>query len=530
MALLHTWAGVILGSVLFAIFWMGSLSVFDREFDRWMQPGIRLGAAMKSASLDEVVKPALKNVAAGSPQLLVRLPTERMAHIQLSYRDAKGQFASRAMNPMTGRLIEEQGSLSGTGFFFPFHFRLYLNWMSIGYWLVGLASMAMLVLLVSGVIIHRKIFSDFFLFRPKKQLQRAALDLHNLTGVLGLPFHFLITLSGLIIFLQVYFPFSHVGAFGFGVEARSAFQTEVAGRFARPRNGNPGGLASLDTMVAEAERVWPGGKVSLVRIWHPGDAAGYVEVRRSYANDVTMNLDQLYFDAQTGDVLHRFEASPIVGIQRFISGMHFIQFDHWGLRWLYFFAGLSGCVMIVTGFLFWLESRRASHARKGLPGVRTVEALTVCSVTGILVATLAYLVANRLLPVGVTLAGQDRAELEVWVFYLVWLSTLVHATWRRADPISKPARRAWLEQCSAIAALALLAVALNAITTGDHLFRTLRRGDWQVAGVDLTLLVSAAIFAWAARRISRSSRETGSAGRSYRERRAAGAMQEASRV
>ena len=30
MAWLHTWAGVVVGSLLCAIFWMGSLSVFDR--------------------------------------------------------------------------------------------------------------------------------------------------------------------------------------------------------------------------------------------------------------------------------------------------------------------------------------------------------------------------------------------------------------------------------------------------------------------------------------------------------------------
>lgn len=38
MVWLHSWAGVILGSVLFAIFWMGTLSVFDAEIDRWMMP------------------------------------------------------------------------------------------------------------------------------------------------------------------------------------------------------------------------------------------------------------------------------------------------------------------------------------------------------------------------------------------------------------------------------------------------------------------------------------------------------------
>ena len=37
MNLLHTWTGVVLGGVLFAIFWTGTLCVFDREIDRWMR-------------------------------------------------------------------------------------------------------------------------------------------------------------------------------------------------------------------------------------------------------------------------------------------------------------------------------------------------------------------------------------------------------------------------------------------------------------------------------------------------------------
>jgi uncharacterized iron-regulated membrane protein len=42
---------------------------------------------------------------------------------------------------------------------------LHLRFQNIGLWLVGLAGMAMMVLCVSGVIIHRKIFTDFFTFR-----------------------------------------------------------------------------------------------------------------------------------------------------------------------------------------------------------------------------------------------------------------------------------------------------------------------------------------------------------------------------
>lgn len=47
--------------------------------------------------------------------------------------------------------------------------------------------------------------------------------------------------------------------------------------------------------------------------------------------------------------------------------------------------------------MYWLEARRKKHAALDLPGLRIVEGLTVGSVTGIVIATLAFFVANRLL-------------------------------------------------------------------------------------------------------------------------------------
>ena len=63
-----------------------------------------------------------------------------------------------------------------------------------GYWLVGWISMCMLVALISGVVVHKRIFKDFT-FRPGKG-QRSWLDAHNATAVLGLPFLFMIGYTG----------------------------------------------------------------------------------------------------------------------------------------------------------------------------------------------------------------------------------------------------------------------------------------------------------------------------------------------
>jgi uncharacterized iron-regulated membrane protein len=490
MCWLHTWAGVVLGSLLFAIFWMGTLSVFDREIDRWMMPATRIAAPGKPVSLDAAAGVA-QRLAAGSPQWGMVLPTARAPTLELQFLDQQKEFVERHIDPRTGQVIEPQGTLAGTGFIFPFHFGLHLEWQEVGYWLVFLAGMAMLVLLVSGVVIHRRIFKDFFSFRPAGALSRGSLDLHNVTGVLLLPFHLVMTLSGLIIFFSIFFPGTWKAAYG-GDER--SFSRDAFGGLERPRANRPGKIASLDAMADEAARRWGGGRVYYARVRHPGDAASYVEMRRSYAHDLEMNRDQVYFDAATGAVLGRHGSKPVARVQRVISGIHFVQFENWTLRWLYFLAGLGGCVMIATGFIYWLETRRARHERLGLRGVRVVHALTVGSVTGIVAATLVFFVANRLLPLGAAVGGVPRQHLEMWAFYLAWLLAFVHAGWRP--------RKAWAEQCLAIAALAIGAVALNWSTTGDHPLRALGRGVPGVAGMDGVLLVAACLALAIRRRLS----------------------------
>lgn len=488
---LHTWTGVVIGALLFAIFWMGTLAVFDREIDRWMMPMTRVSAA-GAVSLDRIA-PEIDRRAreAGSPQWYITLPTERTPTLQVGYRDRDRSTRRWHADPAAGEVLPDPATLGGTGFIFPFHFNLHLRVWDLGYWLVGLAAMAMLALIVSGVVIHRHIFVDFFLLRIGKA-PRTALDLHNVTGVLALPFHFIITLSGLIIFIFVYWPAAWGPAYGSG--ERRTVTEDVFGRFSRPAEAKPGGiLASLDQLAAHAAGLWGGTAPSFVRVWHPGDAASYVEIRRSSQDSITLPVNAAYFDAATGALLHHHEMSPMVGAQRFIAGLHFIQFRHWTLRWLYFALGLVGCVLISTGFLFWLEGRRKRHARLGLSGVRIVEGLTVGSVTGIILATLAFFVANRVLP----LPMADRSSVEFWTFYVVWLAAFGHA-WAR------PCRQAWSEQLWVIAGLALLAVMMNAATTGDHLIRSLaHRHLWAVAGVDLVILAGGVIAAQAAWALAR---------------------------
>lgn len=486
---LHTWAGVVLGGLLFAIFWMGTLAVFDKEIDRWMAPTTRLAMPSGVMSFDGLRATYRDAVSDKAGTWNVFLPSDRLPVTRTAWFGARG-IQSHYHDPADGHELRDPGTLAASGFLYPFHYHLHLRFMNLGLWLVGAASMAMLVLFVSGVVIHRRIFADFFTFRAERKLRRGILDLHNLAGVLGLPFHVVITLSGLVIFYNLYFMSGWASAYGVG-NLRS-FNQEAFGSFARAKANKPGELASLDAMAGQVRVLWPGSDLASLTVFYPGDAAAYVQINVSNADRITSAASTAFFDGASGKLLfQRSEMAPVMTSSRFLFGLHVIQFQNWTLRWIYFVLGLAGCVLIGTGFLFWLESRRKRHASLGLRGVRVVEALAVGSTTGIIAATSGFFVVNRLLPLGLP----DRAGAEVWVFYAIWLLSFAHAALR-------PGVRAWREQAAVIGILAVLAVLLNAVTTGDHLLRSLTHPYlWPVAGMDILLLASALTAAAAVRRL-----------------------------
>jgi uncharacterized iron-regulated membrane protein len=402
----------------------------------------------------------------------------------------------------TGALLPSDRLKIGSDFFYPLHYSLHLEWKNLGYWIVGLAAIVMLAALVSGVVMHRRLLRELFTFRPHKHTRRSVLDLHNLAGVVALPFHFFFALSGLTIFAAIYLPMAET-MFKPQAQSHAMAQAQARGLAFKPAGvGAP--LASVDAMAREAQRRWAArgmpGEVGFLTVNHVGDANSYVSVFRAGSDRVALVGQAVHFDGPSGRVIREEPApSAVASVNEFLTGLHLQHFRHWLLRWMYVLGGLLGCVCIATGFIFFVEKRKRAHASAGLAGARWVDALAVTVATGMLVATLAILVANRVLPPD--LAG--RAEWEKAVFWSAWGVALLHALWRSAPVRAARLAPAWREQCWAVAALALAAVLLNWITTGDHLIATLSRGYWPVAGFDAALLVCGAVAAWAGMRLQR---------------------------
>ena len=535
MTWLHTWSGLVLGFVLMVCFFFGALSVFDREIDRWAIPETRF-EPQPMPSYDRMLAPVFAELRAhpdslsyAAGQVIGELPesdtlpvsslyaytTHRdpVLSIGASYdlpNEPRNRFEDHVhvygyatIDPRDGSTVSDDQLKIGSEFFYPMHYSLHLRWKDLGYWIVGLAAFSMLAALVSGVVIHRKIFREFFTFRPRKQTQRSALDLHNLTGVVALPFHFFFAFTGLVIFASIYFPAPHtlLDPLHDRADVLEAEQTGLPHEAA----GVPAPLTSVDAMVTEAKRRWAArdmaGEVGYLIITHVGDQNAYVSLYRAGTDQVALVGQGVHFKASTGEVLLEEPAPSAVGsINEFLTGLHLQHFEHWLLRWLYVVGGLLGCVCIATGFIFFVEKRKKQHARAGSQGSRIVDAMEVTTVTGMLLATLAMLMANRLLPGDLS----GKGDWEEMTFWGAWLVTLVHGFWRSAPVASARLNPAWREQCWTIAVFAVAAAVLNWATTGDHLVETiLLEPYWPVAGVDISLLVLAILAGTAARKLKR---------------------------
>lgn len=530
MAWLHTWFGLVLGFVLMAAFFFGALSVFDREFDRWAIPATRI-EPQPMPSYDAVLRPAFERmqptaqaIDAMRPQVDGPMPerfdtvaywsaytTHRDPVVALfagwelpnARHDGEQIYAEATVDPRDGRVLPNDQLRIGSGLFYPMHYGLTLDWKNLGIWIVGFSALVMLAALVSGVVMHRKLFREFFTFRPGKQRLRSVLDLHNLTGVVALPFHFFFALTGLLIFAATYyFPLGHTQLHGLHDRA-AALEAQQTG-LPHARAGVPAELADVDAMVADArarwERAGKAGDVGFLVLMHPGDANGYVSVYRAGTDRIALVGDGIHYTASNGELIREDPPPTTVGrVAEFLTGLHLQHFRHWLLRWLYVFGGLAGAVCIATGFVFFVEKRKRQHAARGLQGARVVDALAVASVTGMVLAALGILVANRLLPEDLP----ARGDWEQRAFWATWVLALLHAAWRSAPVARDLPNPAWREQARAIAVFAIAAPLLNWATTGDHLLRTLSEGCWPVAGIDLTLLAVAVVAGVAAQRLGR---------------------------
>lgn len=493
MSWLHTWSGLLFGWVLFAMFLTGTLAFFRPEITRWMQPEIT-AQMVPPAKAVETAERYLKTHATQATRWFINVPSEREPWVSVSYQipnPAPGErgFKRVMLDPDTGQEISARATRGGD-FFYRFHFELEVGY-PWGRWLASVAGMFMLLAIISGVITHKKIFTDFFTFRPRKGGQRAWMDGHNVLSVLGLPFHLMITFSGLVLFMAMLMPAGIMAAY----DNERAYFDELFPSFAvTPPQKAPAALTPLVPLLQQAESLWDGGKVGRMTVNHPGDAGATVSVSRSNTDRVSYGrmAPVLTFNGVSGELLKRHDGEGAVAVTAgTIVGLHLGLYAQTVLRWLYFLVSMAGTAMVATGLVLWVAKRRQKQSKGETFSLRLVDALNAGTIGGVCLGVAVFFLLNRLLPVDLA----QHAQWEVRGFFLSWAFGLVYAFIRR--------RAKWRDLMALTAAAFVLVPLVNALTSPRHLGQSVPAGDWVMAGFDLSCVVTGLFFAWVARRCAR---------------------------
>lgn len=498
MAWLHTWSGLVVCWVLFLIFCGGTASYFRDEITLWMKP--ELHTATK-----EQVPPAValqhavdflqkKNVDA--ERWFISMPSERNTAMGVGWvtpppkdgteGNRRSRFKNVTIDPATGEELAKVRETRGGEFLYRLHFDLHYIPVLWARWIVGFCAMFMLVAIVSGIITHKRIFKDFFTFRPGKG-QRSWLDAHNATAVLALPFHLMITYTGLITLMFMYMPWGIQTVYKGDQNAFFADVFPVVGGRAKPAN-QPGQLTAIGPLVEQAQKHWEGGALSTVVVNNPGDANATIVITRQKARTLSYLQPSMVFNGSTGELISSAgdEPSGAATTRGVLYGLHMGHFAEPWLRTLFFLCGLGGCVMVASGALLWAVKSRQKQAKAIAQGkrvsfgLRLVDALNIGAIAGLPIAFAAYFWANRLLPV--EMAQRSQAEIN-WMF----------AAWGIAALLAqiRPTMGMWRFQLTIGAGLFMGIPILNGFTTHSHLGVTLfqGRGPWSVAGFDITVLL-----------------------------------------
>lgn len=509
MVWLHTWAGLLVCWVLLLIFFAGTLSYFRHEITLWNKAELHQGAiqpyqSTKVANQLAAGQAYLQSTAPDAQRWIIKLPSERQPYVSFSWQEApkKGERRGKMTEHVANTDNEAIGDVRetrGGHFFYRLHFDLHYLPTVVARYIVGFCTMFMLIALISGIVIHKRIFKDFFSFRLHRGA-RSWLDFHNVSSVFALPYHLMITYTGLITLMFLYMPWVLQSQYQGDMKAFS--QVLNPSRQEPVKAASSASMFPAATLINDINNHWGDAHISQVVFTYPNDKNSEISFYRQTQTDITDQDIQRIYQGASGEFLRQSpsDMSAAQTTQDVLISLHTARFSSPLLRALFFISGLLGCAMIASGTVMWAAKLRQKQQKvkptsdKATWGLTLVEGLNFTFILGLPIATLCFFYANRLLPISMV----NRSDWEVHCFFISLLCVALMAVKGR----SKAYWRAGLRLAS------LLAIGLpivSALTLPTNLLTHWQQGYGALVGFELMLILVGAVMWFTATRMPQGS-------------------------
>ncbi|MBU2891983.1 PepSY domain-containing protein [Colwellia sp. D2M02] len=421
----HAWVGLIISTVLFIVFFAGSLSLFLQDIGAWEKnPHFTTGSYQNEFPLDKTVAKVSENYKIHTHgYFILSMPTKEQPIANLYFEEElpeEKHLDKHLLLSSDGKVLGDGAGFNWANFLYTLHYDLHIP--TVGLYFVGIVTLFFFVALLSGVVIHwRKIINKFFQYRHEGKKDKL-LDAHNLIGVMGLPFHLMYAFSGLVFNLLIIYQISYAVVL-YGGDQGKLFEAAGIVDVHLDETNVQVPVVGLDNLLVKAKESL--GEVTLARVSidHFGDESASVTFRGmdesqfSTKKEVTYHIAsgrELYLTTDNYD-------NDLRGGLEVITSLHFGNFAGYALRVLFFILGIGTCYIILTGNLMWLQKKTSLRKEKQNPlGLRLVYAMTTGGFIGTIFATAVGFICARVIAIDYV----GRSDIISYIFFLCLFSAI----------------------------------------------------------------------------------------------------------
>ncbi|GAA4822557.1 PepSY-associated TM helix domain-containing protein [Algivirga pacifica] len=349
----HTWAGLISGLILSVVSITGTILVYERELDAWLNPD--LFTFEQTAQTRLTLPQALEVVKADHPQMHIEVIYEdqfRNNCIMVAFEE--GELHKQAIvNPFTGKITGSRVYAdSAMGIIRSLHRTLLVP--EIGKYIVGIASLVMVILMITGLRlwIPKKwnMLKTRLTIKSGASVKRQVYDLHNTLGFYFSPVITILALTGAAITFN---RFLIIGLFLVSFEPPKSIES-ILGQQSTYDANNPIPM-KVEEVMAIANREIEGGAVKGITL--PHDSLGTYEmniIAPGYAETGDRSL--VYYDQYTGErLMSTHHDLPHLGkvYLNWVTPLHYGTFGGQVTRILALITTLVIPVLFISGVYVW---------------------------------------------------------------------------------------------------------------------------------------------------------------------------------
>jgi uncharacterized iron-regulated membrane protein len=344
----HRWLGLGLGALLILLSASGSLLVVHYELESWIERDLHsvtppTGPASPRLLLADLARQVAPLAPDGFRLFRVMPGADENATHRILFRapDSSDRWVA-LVDPWTGSIVWSgyEDSLL-TSWLLGLHMHLHAG--RAGYYMTGIAGVALAVLALTGIYIHRDRLTQFWRhpFRLRMGWRVAFADLHKWIGIFALYFPVMLGITGALYCLSI---------------LTASTTSSPASPF------NPAQLAPIEPMFVTALEKLPRAEIRRAQI--PASAGGAVSLLLVHRDaPVWQKFSRADFDAITGELRTvRAAADAPAGAQfrSMLAPLHFGLYGAPWVKWAYFVGGLAPALLAFSGAAIWWLRRRSS--------------------------------------------------------------------------------------------------------------------------------------------------------------------------